>query len=397
MAVALLGKPSPVCWTKNPIEFGFAYALVQTTWKLHVQIVDTNGTFVYGEVQYPFTATAGGISIPMQGLLDPLVAHVVPAAFTGQQEQTASMKPFRLRWRTITGLGTATAWTLDAQTYIAIKGGIAHLNGWEERQVNGTGNVFTPAKFFPSTAHNFLTWIPSGRLITPDEYAWLNYFSTDSANNQFVVYDVTFADGTFASSNQNLPTYGGGDFQYRYFNIPVGITQCALDPTGKGVRSVTVKICKNHAIPTILSSYTFNIDNRPYYDTMTVHYINSFSGVETLKLRGAIQGGASVEKKEYEQLPVGSNVFGKNPYYDSDMRATWKANSGFMTDEHATALLDMVNSLHMGIILNNVWQPVRIKNKEAVYRNTVDKKNNFPIELESAGTFKTFPAELMKL
>jgi len=398
MAISIAGRPSPVCWTKNPITFTFLYTLVSTTWKLHLQIIDFATSGVYAEVLYPFDSTAGTLDIDLDGLLDPLVSFDFPANLTAVSEFPSGKRPVRLRWRTYdTTSQTYGSWTVDGQDHIICKGGIADLNPNEEYRTNNAASIFSAIRFFPTTAHNYLTWLPDGKLITPDEDGFLLYLSTIANNDQRAHYEVTYNDNTTANIAVNLPGYGTGDFTYKWFHIPVGIEQCNLDPTGKGVREYLVRVRRNNIGTTLLSSFRFRADNRPYYDTLTVHYINSISGTDTIKFRASIENGASFERKEYEQKHTQSNNYGRNPYYDSSLRLTWKANTGYISQEHATALLDLLNAQYVAAFMNSKVYPLRIKNKDAVYRNTKNKLNNFTIEFESAGTFRSLPRQAFDL
>jgi len=401
MPIQLTARPADVCFTKNPMRFIFFYSLMQPAWKLQLQVVEpSNPNLVRAEVQYPFGATSGILNVYLENIMDALVSYSYPSNVTAPliQELASSRRELLLRWRPVYP-GSNAAWQSDTQNHVIVKGGMGDISPNLEWMVNNHGLPFNAARFYPSASHRYLTWLPNNRNITPGEYGWLLYMSDISNNDQILQYVVTYKNFTSAAINVNFPGYGGStSFKYKTFYLPFGINQCNLDPTNLGVIYYEVRVIRP-AGPVVLSQINFYPDYRPYYDTMTIHYRNSMGGVDHIRLRGEIEQGASFERKDYEQAVTVSvsPIFGRNPYYESKMRLSWKGNTGYISKEHATAILDLLNSTDMAILFNSQWLPLRIKNKDAVYRSTKNRLNNFTIEFETAGTFTSLPRQITQM
>lgn len=397
MAITLAGGPSPVLWTKNPATFTFIYTGMNTDWKLQLQIIDPSTADVFATVEYGFAGSAGAMQIDIKDLIDPLVSFTYPTYNTsGIQASTANLRDIKLRWRPV-NTGSTHPYTTDTQTYRVIKGGIGDLSFGEWAKVNDFSSSFTAAYFYPAS-HKYLTHVPSGRLMSPDEYGWLLYFSESASVQQKARYKVFYRDNSNATIDVSLPGYGTGPLQYKCYYVPVGITQANLDPTSKGVAYYEVSIIADDTIPaTVLTTYKIVADYRPYYDNMVLWYRNSVGGWDQLNCRGANELGWEGDKLDYEQKVIGTTLNGSIPVYDNKMRLVWKVNSGYLGRAHAIALADMCHARELALVYNNKWLPVKIRNKDAVLLQSVSKLENISIEIETSGSFSSMPRQLVNL
>jgi hypothetical protein len=398
MAITIVGAPGPVIWTKNTARFVFSYTLMSAAWKLEVQFLDAVSNAVITTVQYPFSGASGVILMDVEKILDAAVPfNFAPATGSGiaSQESLFFFRRIYLKYRPA-NTGTVQPWVTDPNSYKICRGGISHLNFVNDLLVNNSASVFTPSYFYPSS-HKYLTWMPDFRFMAPDESGWLTYFSNDAANTQTVFYSAFYKDGTTTIFQENLAGYGAGDFTHRAWYIPIGIDQCSLDPTGKGVKYYTIKVYKIVGLAyTVLSTLTINVDNRPSYHPLTVYYRNSVGGWDQLRLRGEHEKNLDVEKKEYERRRD-AGVNGANPYYDSMLRPSFKVNTGFLTPEMMAAAVDLVNAKDMALLLDDVWIPVRMKSKQLKWNDTRLQRQEAILEFETAGSYATMPKQLMDL
>lgn len=393
MAIGLFAKPGILSWTGNSIHYLFVYSLLPVNTRLQVQLLNSGGTLVT-EVLYPL-ATAGSLYVPLHELISPLTQHGRPAApaisGSGSEaftEDLQSIIGYRMQYRLVY-TGSPVSYTVEVPLK-AIRGGIGDMNYNSEVSIN-TYVGAVPPTLLPR-GRNWLTWVPEGRSLRPDAYSWLTWLCT-GGNVYAVNYRVKYLDGTTAGFTRVLDPLNT-NYLYRKFYIPVGIMQARLDPTGKGVAYYDVRIIDPDGMP--LLSYRINADNLPRYDAMTLYYRNSVGGWDDIALNGSIEKTADAERSEYEANRY-FNLNGATNIYASSIRPRWKGNTGYLSREHCTALLDLLNSSECALLHRGKWLPVKMLTKSLSYVDTKDSLQSVALEFEAAGSFTSFPSQLTTL
>ena len=395
MAISISKKPNLMTWSKNPIVFSFTYTGGDASWKLQVQLTTLDGS-VIAEVQYPVQGYTGGVDIPVHDLIDPYISDVLPGNLSGgttdaNTEVSDNILSYKIQYRFI-GSGLSNPFTVDSHTYQAIKGYMGDLDTNGEYDVNYTSY----AMFLPNNSQ-WLTWVPSGRIMTPTEWGWLMYFTLDNPYAPTVKYTMTYMDGTTATISKVLiNTTGPTDYSMRTWFVPIGISQAKLDPTIKGVQYYTIQVQDSNG--DLSAAYKINVDNAPYYNTMTLFYRNSFGGIDQIQLKGMIDWNIETVKSEYEQrryYPPNTN--GTNPFYDATLRPSWTGNTGYLSKSHVIALQELLGGKYCALLYDGQWLPVRVPaNKFTIYSKK-DALHNVAITFEAAATFKGLPRQLQGL
>lgn len=252
MPISVSSKPDLFAWSHVYAQYGFAYSGMTPGWKLQVQFVDPLDSFaVLAEVQYPFTATSGNIFInDAQKLIDKsLIWGSYSNTFVNTispYELIGKNRTISIRYRAIT-TGVSPDWIYHDYYPIWCKGGYSSLDTVKELRIN----KYTPAGgtlgplFYPNGS-KFLTMVPTGRTMRPDEYGWLLYQASDGSvagsPSQSARYTVRYLNGTTATFTRLIfiDATVNGDYWGRVFMIPIGVKQAALDPSNLGVESVQV-------------------------------------------------------------------------------------------------------------------------------------------------------------
>lgn len=375
---------------------------MNVNWRLQVQFWDAGNNSMISEVEYPFTATSGGIYLNNgEALTDHYLKYQLPGHTvinTGlNHELTAAVKRIYIKYRVFVP-GTTPAYTSDIANIInVVKGGVASMNQSQDffRNMNST---LDPASWLPGGG-NFLTWRPAPQQLLPTQWSWVYYLST-IPGQQKLDYAVQYLDGTSASipggnlenAQPSVPSY-----QYRAWCIPVGLPQLALDPDGKGVKRFAVNV-RNTLTNVLYATRNYIVDARPYYDLVFLYYRNSVGGLESLAMRGDVELSGDTEKGEYEQSSATpANSDGQNPYYDSRLRPKWKLNTGYISRKEREGLLEVYNTTFAALLLNGQWCQLRIPPQKVEPYLLSDNLHNMSIEVETAATFHTLPRELFDI
>ena len=388
MAINVFTRPGQLSWTDNTIYYLFFYNLLPANTRLQVQLLNASGAFVT-EVMYYLDSSKSIFLLPLQDLIRPLTSYkrpenIVAGSATANCEEAYHFADVSIRWRVVyTG---SSANYLQETTFKAIRGGIGDMNFLDAEYINSyTGDA--PVTWLPKSAP-WLTWVPSGRMMRPDEFGWLTWICTTGSGHS-LQYAVTYLDGTAANFNKSIdPAHL--DYKNRLFYIPIGVRQAGLDPANKGVAYYFVII--SNGITT--TAYKINVDNLPRYDALTLYYRNSLGGWDNISINGSIERSTDIEKLEYEQRGLNS-ANGYNNYYASSFRPKWKGFTGYLSKEHCIALNDLLNSQECALLYGGKWLPVRMTTKSIKYLDTKDGLHAVQLDFEAAGSFTSFPKQLL--
>jgi hypothetical protein len=285
------------------------------------------------------------------------------------------------------------SWTQDTVPFSVIKGGVDDLTFYGELNIHSAssgGNLPLPR------SSQFLTWVPSGRMLTPNEWSWLLFLCLDPSLH-YVQYSMQYADGTNTNivrlfdNPSNLPSTN------RNWYIPVGIQQGDLDPLGIGVIRYTVEVYHiSSPLNILIGSYGIVVDNRPYYNPITLYYRNSIGGWDNLMLRGEISASSDTERKEAAHHVLHSQA-GTNVFFLSSLRPKWKGYTGYISREHMAALNDLLLSTECALLIGGQWLPVRITTKTLEYFSSKNNLHSTAIEFDTAGSFDSIPYQLSSI
>lgn len=377
-------------WQKNTITFGIT-TLGCSGKKVVIEIL--KGSDLVTTLVYPVIGTELGYDFKVQidRLLGGLLEPERPSYLTAAVLKNVEYLPSGITQYTFK-VSLSDSIVSKSRTRLLMKGGIHNMSFINEPDINLYATM-NKDNFLPYGSR-FLTWVPSGRLLDPEELSWLTYFH-DLSDRPKVVYNVTYMDGSTATFETAFPDIPGGDYSYKLWYIPIGVLQAGLDPTGKGVSRYFVRVHKATGVPVKYAEYLINVDNRPFYHWLNIHYRNSIGGWDNFRFHGQIEHTTEPAKGEYDLKH--SNRFGGNPHYNASLRFKWKANTGYIDKQHMIALNDLLNSTDCGLIFEGKWLQLRCLPKTFTWLDTRDGLHNEVFEFDTAGTFTTLPVQLMKL
>lgn len=394
MPVSIAQSPGPINWTKNSINFGFTYSLMTLGWKLEIRLKDFTTNAIIARVELPFNGTSGSMSYDIKAICDPYPVFATPAFLTAlNSDNTQDISQHRRRvyidFKPV-GTGAPTTYTSSSPFYI-VKGGIGEMTV-NELFVNNNV-ILNPTYFFPY-GQKFLTWIPPhstalpGRRMTPNEWGWLGYMSTTDIGQQYVRYVIhTVATAsTFIQDKILNGSIGTGNL-YKMWLIPMGVGQGKLDTYNQGIHWVEISIMTGNTV--LQGPYRYYIDNRPYYETLTVFFRNSMGCFDHINFKGEIDNTISPKKEE-------TQIGELQPMFYSKSRPSWKANTGWLTKGQVRAFFEIVNSTECYLVHNERLIQVRIPEQTLAW-NTKDDLKSAQVTIEAAAEFEIMPRQLTSL
>lgn len=281
-----------------------------------------------------------------------------------------------------------------------LKGGWHNMAQHEAHSPNYY-TTFDPFKFYPTRIAEQLRWlsfVPSGRRMDASEHGWLSYVQEVPALiSQRVVYYVKYINNTWGTIIRTFPA--GVSLDKTTWHIPVGIAQVRLDPDNIGVESVDIVVQGGMFGEATLAQYKVFYDYKPVYNWIDVHYRNSLGGWDFFRFTGAIEHNSAVERKDFEVrsiIPLGtiSNFKGTNNWYESQLKTGWKANTGYISQQHMAALNDLLLSKDVCLFFEGKFLPIKCTTKQLKWNDSRNGLWNEVFEFETAGSFETLPLQV---
>lgn len=312
----------------------------------------------------------------------PLIGSGSSPASTPQDGKGVTLVTFKFR------LSTSSTW--DVATYYLLAGGWRNMISTAEPAPNMYTGPNPPLSFYP-LIRRLLSYAPTGRYIDAAEFGWITYCQDlDAIPYQKVSYYVKYLDGTWGVFTKAFPFTPP---IYSTWNIPCGIRQVGLDPTGKGVDEITIQVAGGDDGDIVLLEYRLKVDERPLYTWLDIHYRNSLGGWDFFRFRGRIVFSSAAERKEYS---ANASAKGLNNYYASNMRLKWSAATGYISQQHMAALNDLLISRDICILLDSQWIPVKCVSKDLTWSDSKDGLFNEVFEFESAELFDAAPKQMVE-
>jgi hypothetical protein len=406
MAISVGRRPGPIAWSRCPTKYFFSYTLQTPGDKLQAQFLWLEGgvnipsSAELANIAYPITAINGGVTMnEIHELIDPFLMFDMPGNFQlgsdakNPQRRETAYAVVQLRYRAWNPTSAPGYTTYDTNLYM-VKGGWSRMAYDLDVQQNDQSN-FSSGNFFRA-GKQYLTSVPSGRMMTPEEWGWILFLSgTDNA--MLVVYNVTYLDGSTGSISRALTGLSGSFFSQSWF-LPLGVAQAELDPDNKGVKKYTIAVIDDTVEATERMSYVVNIDQRPYYNSLVLYYRNSMGGIDHIRLRGVTETTADVEKQEYRQFrKTDSNNEGGNAYYKSLLRYSYKGSTGYISKAHAQSLAELYNSTAAWVLHKGEWMNMRIKPQKMTPIASEDMLYSCEVEFETANQFELVAQDALEL
>jgi hypothetical protein len=396
-----------MCWSKAFMFYGFGYSMMTPGWKLQIRFCDPNNAFsVIGEIEYPIMKTSDAIiAADIQHIIDTYLVYKMPTKLTTAvseqvEESVGNVKNICVQYRPWAP-GMNLAWTTDNYFPFIVKGGYSNMMPFNEKNINmGAMGGFNAANFYP-TGSRFLTFIPSGRYMLPNEWGWLMYLpdlgATVDGPSQKVYYLVAYADGTGAILPSSIPNSDVDYFGHTWY-IPMGVQQAKIDPDSKGVLYYDI-VVRREDTGANLAIYRVNVDNRTFYDTITLYYRNSLGGIDHICLRDNVElfGGQTDKKETRQHRTLAGNYNGESPYYHSQVRPMFKGSTGYISKGHKNALIELYNSREAWLLKNGEWLGIRIPAQKYDGVNSRDGMHAAMITYEAASQFETTPKQINSL
>jgi hypothetical protein len=381
------GYPGALLWSKNTMFFRFT-ALFWGINNLIIDVQDDSGSIATLSYAILQSVTQIDLQKVLSTVVDPsrpadLSAGLPIATF----QQVDAIKTAKVYYRLSSAPAPGTL-----ATFKVMYGGLGTMSFMNEGDVNTYPGTVNVSKFLPD-GNRLLSYVPTGRMMDYSEYGWLTYFQEVEAPvglTPQAIYILTYNDNTVSIFYKPFPA---GSLANTVWYIPVGIQQTGLDPTSKGVKSLDITIGAGGLGGTVYASYSISYTDTPLYTWMDIGYRNSLGGWDHFRFKGRIEFSTDAVRKDYF---VRGNRFGSNPYFDTTMRPKWKANTGYISAQHMTALNDLLLSTDVCLLFEGNYYPIRCTSKSLKWRDTKDGLHNEVFEFETSGDFSVMPTQLMQ-
>lgn len=383
MAIIVQKRPYEYCFSGNPVAYelysDLAAADASVCFEIKLLFKLVNGEYSSTEA-IPWYPVNGVAAINVQDLLEGLLTYEVPVISNDEkavQMVAGHSGKFYLQFRETTPLNADVTWDDSESEFerTVIKGGISRFK-YE-------GSNFFSNYFFLNKP--FLTWQQRGRLAAPAERMYLTYLHTADSETLSAVCSVYYTDGSFAIVQTDFAVIEKGACYY----VPAGAMQWGLpdkEPAKKIYYWEITIIGNILAGATALSeAFRYYADNRNDYNNCTLHYRNSIGGLDSLRVRGAIE-----QAQDYsftEQVQTVASDYSSAHYFapqklltNSRETIAWKGDIGHLGKEEQDRLRDSHLQRECWQEVEGKWWPINITTKSRKQKTTNDTRFTFPIE-----------------
>lgn len=378
MSISVLKRPYAYCFSGNPVHYELysSQAAADPTLQMEVRVQFKTITGAFAPTPaLRFAPVQGTVKADIKDLLESLLTYEVPAFGTETSVQLASGHTgfFYLQFREISVLNPEPSWDESEASFpcLVVKGGLARFKY--------QGNNFFVNYF--QVKKPFLTWQVSGRLAGITERMYLLYLHTleEAADYLTVDVKVTFTDGTTATTSTTFNAVAG---QCCY--IPAGADQWQLQSlAAKYIHFWEITIKAGSVI--LSETFRYYLDNREEENNVTLHYRNSLSGLDSVRVRGVIETDldysfntiAVVQEPDYYD---GHFFSAQESAAASTEKISWKGDVGYLKKDEQDRLRDIFVKREAWQEISGKWWPMFVTTTQLQQRSTKDKLFSLPIQ-----------------
>jgi hypothetical protein len=373
-------RPDEISFSRDPVVYGLHTDKPINTEGLTIEVSlffckGSENVFTSVYTQPCFPDSDGNVSFYPGEIINCLLTYLLPQLSSNDVvDMDSQVGRFYLEYREITSAAANPAWTSDgANIRNVIKGGTAY------EQWKG-GNFFS---VYLASEKPFLTWQISGRLAADNERMYLYYLHTSaisagvSAKVRVIYTDAT--ENTVAKT-VNIPAAK----KFHVYQIPAGLQQLGIAaPAGKQIYCWEISVVTGNTI--LAAPFRYEADNRPQYDPVQLHYINSLGGMDSIRMLGTKEPSITRESAAAQTVNVGvnNNLVPPQMFTSSvDLSNTFTANTGFRGKNELMSVLDILAS--RGIFQEKMgrWQPLMLTSQKIALPKSSDDLFSLPLDFQ---------------
>lgn len=387
MSITVTKRPYSKSFSGNPVYYQLYSALAasDTTvyFEIQVQFKPIGGSYApVLDTPIPFFPVAGIADVDIKDILHAQMDFGLIEFYDDEKTcwHTGGQSGyFYLEFREITTANTAPSWDSSESSHecFVAKGG---LNYFMYRGNNWWAN-------YQPVQKPFLTWQKSGRKAALTERMYLAFLQLAAASSLFQKVHVVYTDGSTADDSIEMTV-----LKDAVHFIPAGATQLDLESltSGKAIWYWEIKV-EDESEVAQSETFRYYLDNQNDYNGVTLHYRNSLGGLDSVRIRGEIEEGASYNYTEQDSAVEpdyfsGSSISPQRRIGDNTEQITYKGNTGPLTREEQDRLRDAFINREVYQEIRKKWWPVVIITKSFTLRKTTDQRWSLPIEWELAYT-----------
>ncbi len=397
----IIVKKRPYSWslTGNPIEYRLysAAALADPSNFFEIRLRYRNDTtsFFIELPPIPFSPTDGLLKLDICSLLESILKPDLPGYNADEKTIWPTTKQsceYYIQYREITVADTDPDWDDSETDYrkFALLGGLNYYK-W-------TGDSFWTEYF--ATNQPFLTWQERGRKAAYDERMFLAWLNTNEdagePGTQFVaLIKVNFTDGSILTDDKGF-TCKKGVVNY----IPAGASQWDAQALGadKKIWFWTIEVQKYNGVDgydPCSELFKYEADNINDYNKKTLHYRNSFYGIDSVRVLGVIERNLSYQLTEIERIfgpeyILDNALTARKSYADAIEILTWKGDIGHLGKEEQDRLRDMHLNRELWWWINKKWWPALNISNNIKAGGSKDNRWTMPFEWTMADSGDPF-------
>lgn len=373
-------RPDEICFSRDPIQYGLHTDLTTDTAGLTIEVAlffcegaESVFTQIYKQPCYP--NSDGNVTFYPGDIINSMLQYSLPdLAAADIVDRTSQVGRFYIEYREISMATPSPVWTSDsANIRSVIKGGTSYER-WKG------GNFFSV--YLPSEKP-FLTWQVSGRLAADTERMYLSYLHTSAVTAGVTAkVRVLYTDATETATAKTLafPTIQ----KNHIYQLPTGLQQLAITaPAGKQIYCWEVTVSTASAL--LAGPFRYELDNRPAYNPLTLHYVNSQGGLDSIRMTGAAESAIVRTATVAERVTTGFNnnqVTAQLFASSIDLNTTISANTGFLGKTELLALLDILVSRGVYQEKAGRWQPLVLTSQKIALPSSIGDLFSLPLEFQ---------------
>lgn len=391
MAIEITKRPYSYCFSGNPVHYELYSALAAADpdiyFEIKVLFKPIGGAYQETPV-FQYAPVAGFAPVDVKDILEGFLTYTVPGIENDEKkvrEAAGHTGMFYLQFRQITLANSNPGWDNSEEDFacFVIKGGVSSY----KYQGNNFWIHYMDADV-PMGPRPFLTWQQSGRLAAYTERMYLAYLVIDNIVAMNVKARATYTDNSQSDVLVQVAEVQQGNVYY----LPAGAGQWGF-PVLKDLWYWEIWVETVDAAYVISQTFRYKADNRQDYNDLTIHYRNSISGFDSVRVRGVISDDLEYDWQELQKIL-------QPDYYSGYSFQAQKEHSG-----RREVLIRRGDIGHLGkeeqdrlrdaylketwIAVGQKWVPVLLLNKNIKLRSSDDNRWKMPIDFVYANEGET--------
>ncbi len=393
MPANIIERPPAICMSKNELRYVVQFGVVNPESYLLVYIWyhAANATTATAD---PFTMklkpnSDGKVYIYVHQYIDSILNYDIPTGNTPVTHAENQTCKFWITTKEIEPNVISLENTIEeSHKRLAIKMGVEK-------------NRYSRDNLVASLLANkqFFTYQVPNRLVFIDQPLFLSFLASDGDTSNIVIRsELVKTSGVFYTLNTNFPSLPG-----YFFHLNVSPSALGYSVSMDDVLYWEVKVFRTGSNFIIADDFRFYKDYKPLYYYRDLVYTNSLSGIDTIRVAGAVMrslGRSFQESDGGMSLTNSADLVkvGERSQQSILLTKKFKGDIGYReSPEDAASLVELLAAAKKYMLYSDRLVPVLVTETSKDLFKSNDTKWSFPIDIELADQNEVFTPDDVNL